>query len=190
MKDTSELIEWFKNIRNKQKHKFILFDSKDFYPTITKDLLTKCLKFAEEKVQISDDDKMVIYHARKSLLLNEGGTLLKKDGLFNVTMRVYDGGEVCELVETFLLDKISEKHDKNSIGLYRDDGLSVFKNKSCIQLERIKKSLQKIFKEFGLDIVAESDLRIVNYLDVTLNFNDGSFRPYHKPDDIIQYINK
>ena len=38
--------------------------------------------------------------------------------------------------------------------------------------------------------MAESNLRIVNYLDVTLNLNDGSFRPCDKPDDIIQYINK
>ena len=58
------------------------------------------------------------------------------------------------------------------------------------QLERIKKILQKTFKEFGLEIVAESNLRIVNYLDVTLKLNDGSFRPCDKPDDIIQYINK
>ena len=38
--------------------------------------------------------------------------------------------------------------------------------------------------------MAEFNLRIVNYLDVTLNLNDGSFRPCDKPDDIIQYINK
>ena len=42
------------------------------------------------------------------------------------------------------------------------------------QLERIKKSLQKTFKESGLEIVAESNLRIVNYLDLTLKLNDGS----------------
>ena len=36
---------------------FFFFDIIGFYPTITKDLLTKCLNFAEEKVQISDDDK-------------------------------------------------------------------------------------------------------------------------------------
>ena len=38
--------------------------------------------------------------------------------------------------------------------------------------------------------MAESNLRIVNYLDVTLNLNDGSFRSCDKPDDISQYINK
>ena len=58
------------------------------------------------------------------------------------------------------------------------------------QLETIKKSLQKTFKDFGLEIAAESNLKIVNYLDVTLNLNDGSFRPCDKSDDIIQYINK
>ena len=53
---------------------------------------------------------------------------MKKDGLFDVTMGAYDGAEVCELVGTFLLDKISVKYDKNNIGLYRGKGLSVFKN--------------------------------------------------------------
>ena len=111
---------------------------------------------------------------------------MKKDGLFDVTMGAYDDAEVCELVGTFFLDKISEKYEKNSIDLYRYDRLSVFKNKSGTQLERIKKNLQKTFKDFGLEIVAVS----VNYLNVTLNLNNGSFKPYHKPDDIIQYINK
>ena len=60
---------------------------------------------------------------------------MNKDGLFDVTMRAYDGAEVCEHVGTFLLNKISEKYDKNNIGLYRDDGLSVFKNKSGTQLD-------------------------------------------------------
>ena len=97
---------------------------------------------------------------------------------------------ICELVGTFLLDKISEKYDKNSIGLYRDGGSLVFKNKSGTQLERIKKNLQKTFNDFGLEIVAEYNLGWVHYLDVTLNLNNGSFKPYHKPDDIIQCINK
>ena len=51
---------------------------------------------------------------------------MKKDGLFDVTMGAYDGAKVCE--KYCLLHKISEKYEKNSIGLYRDDGLSVFKN--------------------------------------------------------------
>ena len=93
---------------HRQKYKFLLFDIKDFYSTNTKDLLTKSLKFAKEKLKISDDDLKIIYQMRKSLLFNEGGPLMKKDGLFDVTMGVYDDAEVCELVGRFL-DKISEK---------------------------------------------------------------------------------
>ena len=31
-------------------------------------------------------------------------------------------------------------------------------------------------------------MEILNYLDVTFNLNDGTYRPYQKPDHIIQYI--
>ena len=61
-------------------------------------------------------------------------------------------------------------------------------NKSGCQLEKIKKKLQRLFKEYDLEITAESDQNIVNYLDVTLNLKDVTFRPYHKPNDQIQYI--
>ena len=125
-----------------------------------------------------------------SLLFNKGGTWIKQNDWFQVGMGEYDSGEVCELVGIFLLDKIKEKYDKSNIGLYRHDGLSLYKNKSGTQLEKIKTNLQKIFKPFGLEIVAESNLRIVNYLDMTLNLNDGSFKPYLKRDDINEYINK
>ena len=127
------------------RNNFFLFDIKDFYPTITKDLLTKCLKFAEEKFRISDDGKNNNLSCKKVFFffLNEGSTWMKKDCLFDATMRLYDGADVCELVWTFLIDKINEKWNKNSIGLYRDDRLSVFTNKSNTQLERIKTSLQK-----------------------------------------------
>ena len=35
----------------------------------------------------------------------------------------------------------------------------------------------------------ECNMKIVNYLDVTFNLNDGTYRPYQKTDNIIQYIN-
>ena len=115
---------------------------------------------------------------------------MKKGGdIFDVAMGAYDGAEVCELVGTFLLEKISEICNKSNIGLYRDDGLSIFRNKSGTQLEKMKKKLQRLFKEYDLKItIAESNLKIVNYLDVTFNLKDGTFRPYPKPDDQIQYI--
>ena len=113
----------------------------------------------------------------------------KKEGdLFDAVMGAYDGAEVCELVGTFLLEKISEICNKCDIGLYRDDGLAVFRNKSGTHLEKIKKELQRLFKEYDLEIIAESNQKIVNYLGVTLNLKDGTFRPYHKPGHQMQYI--
>ena len=54
---------------------------------------------------------------------------------------------------------------------------------------RIKKHLQSKFREYGLEIVIECNKIIVDFLDITLNLNDGTFKPYLKPDNKLQYIN-
>ena len=54
-------------------------------------------------------------------------------------------------------------------------------------MEKIKKCLQKGFKNNVLDVIIECNMKIVNYLDVTFNLNDNTYRPYQKPDNIIQY---
>ena len=71
----------------------------------------------------------------------------ERGNIFDVAMGAYDGAEVCELVGTFLLEKISEICIKSNIELYRDDGLSIFRNRSGTQLEKMKKKLQRLFKE-------------------------------------------
>ena len=81
-KNTNDVINRFKSIKNKQNCKFISFDIKDCYPKITKELLSKCLSFAETKVQITEDDKKIIYHSRKSLLFDRGNTWMKKGGIY------------------------------------------------------------------------------------------------------------
>ena len=52
--------------------------------------------------------------------------------------------------------------------MYRDDGLAVFKNESGPESEKIKKSIQSIFWENELKITIQCNLKIVDYLDVTL----------------------
>ena len=180
MKDTSEVISWFNNIEEKSKHKFIIFDIKDFfYPSISQNLLQKALEFAKSKVEISKEEEDIIYHSRKSLLFNNDQAWMKKGGeLFDVTMGAYDGAEVCELIGIFMLDIIQTKFKKHNFGLYRDDGLAVSKNISGPQSERLKKDLQVTFKKFGLDLVIECNKTIVDYLDVTFNLKNGTFKPY------------
>ena len=39
-KNTESVIEWFKRLKHKSQHKFVVFDIKDFYPSIKQNLLT------------------------------------------------------------------------------------------------------------------------------------------------------
>ena len=91
-KNTKDVIDWFKNIKNKSRHKFVVFDVKDFYPSIKQSLLTKALEFARQHVRIKKIDYDTIMHARKSLLYCDKKPWMKKEsGLFDVTMGAYDG---------------------------------------------------------------------------------------------------
>ena len=117
-----------------------LFDIKDFYPSITETLLNEAIQFAKEYVPITRKDVEVIFHAQKSGLYNDGEPCVKKEGgSFDVTMRAYDGAEVCELIGIYMLCLIGKKYDSENIGLYRGDRLAVFKNESGPTSEKIKK---------------------------------------------------
>ena len=51
----------------------------------------------ETYVNITNEGKVVIKHARKSLLYDNIASRIKKDGgLFDVTIGAYDGAKVCE----------------------------------------------------------------------------------------------
>ena len=58
-KNTATVIEWFKNIKEKLLHTFFMYEIKDFYPSITEELLQKALTFAETKTTISTTEKQV-----------------------------------------------------------------------------------------------------------------------------------
>ena len=188
-KNDISVINWFKAIENKHECKFTVFDIEQFYPSIKESVLLKALKFAKKHTKVLKKDIDVIRHSRRSLLFNQGEPWAKKeDENFDVTMGAYDGAEVCELVGIYLQSLLGEKYNKTDFGLYRDDGLAVFRNVSGPQSERIKKELQRIFKENHLDIVISCNMKVVNYLDVTMNLGDGTYRPYHKPNNEIMYI--
>ena len=103
-------------------------------------------------------------------------------------MGTYDGVEVCELVGSFLLYTLSLKYNKTSIGLYRDDGWQFLENVSGPHCEKIKKEFQKLFRQHGLKLIIKCNLKIVDFLNVTLNLTDSTCKPYHKPHDQICYI--
>ena len=87
-----------------------------------------------------------------------------------------------------MLSLLSKRINKDHIGLYRDNGLAILKNASRPEAEKLKKKFQKLFKEKNLDIIIQCNLKITNYLDITLNLNDGLCRPYRKLNEKTNYI--
>ena len=127
-----------------------------------------------------------------------------------------------------LLNLLGRQYDTINICLYRDDGLSIFKNYSgphCVksvpfssysgrhfpalrlnteryavslcthsecgkkrtriisntdtfhavpQMKKIKKRLQKVFKNNDLDVITECEMKILNYFNITFNLNDDT----------------
>ena len=124
-------------------------------------------------------------HARKSLLFDQENPWRKKNSqsMFDVTMGSYDRAEVIELVGLFILHKLKTKFNNKNIGLYRDDGLAAFRNMGPRTADNIRKKFHQIFDEVDLKITVQANLKIVNFLDITLNLTTEKFCPYRKPDN-------
>ena len=138
---------------------------------------------------ITRKDVEVIFHARKPVLYNDGEAWVKKEGgSFDVTMGAYNEAEVCDFIGIYMLYLIEKKYDLKNIGPYRDDGLAVFKNVSRPASEKIKKHLQYLFKQTGLQKIIECNLKVINYLDVTFNLNDGFYLRYRMLNKETHYI--
>jgi len=184
----SEVINWFTNLDNNKRLSFVIFDIVDFYPTISNKLLHTAIEFAAEHTTITDTDHTVIFNARKMLLYQSGQPWTKKCGpLFDITIGSYDGAECCTLVGIFLLYKINQKFG-NTFSLYRDDGLGVT-NDTAKNIDKIKKSICKIFQQHNLKFTIEANKKVVNYLDINFDISKRTRKPHVKPNSKIVYVN-
>ena len=111
------------------------------------------------------------------------------ESCFDVSMGSFDGAEICELVGVYILSSLSNKPDKQSTGLYRDVELVLLRNTSKQKTNRIRKDIIEIFKNAGFKIEIKTNLHIVDFLDVTSNLLDGTYKPYKKPNDQLLYVN-
>ena len=189
-KNTRATLDWFINIPNKDQHSFITFDIVNFYPSISRKLLNDALSFAASYTDISAEDRKISFHTKQSLLFNDNTPWNKKHSTapFYVTMGSFDGAETCELVGSYLLNQLPEGIRKQ-IGLYRDDGLGAFQQ-TPKEIEGIKKDICKVFRNNGLKITIEANKKMVNFLDVTLNLDKGSYEPYTKPNNTPIYVHR
>ena len=185
-KSTKAVLQWFSTFDISNNYVFIVFDVVDFYPSITCEPLSSALDFASRYDSISDEERNIIMHSRKSLLVCKNTYWGKKnqEDLFDVTMGSNDGAEVCELVGSYLLHQIYHKFGPN-FGLYRDDGLGI--TSSCPRhVERVEKGICELFKKNRLKITIEANKKVLNYVSFGLTSAECSTKP--KQGSII-YIN-
>ena len=159
-KNTSNVINWFNNIENKKDCSFIQFDIKEFYPSITEEILEEAISFAKSLMDIDDHEIRTI----KSLLFHNNVSWKKKllettRSCFDVTMGRYDDVEVCELVGTFILSKLGNIIGKKNTGLYHDNRLVVLWNMNVWGIDKIRKIIIKIFKDVGSQLEIKTNLK-------------------------------
>ena len=189
-RSTTDTLNWFKDIKQKTRLKFIQLDIVGFYPSITEGLFNSAINFAAEICPISTQTKEILYNARQSILFHDDTVWKKTTGLFDVTMGSYDGCELCELVGLYIIHCMNKRFPEIDFGLYRDDGLGTIKRTPKRKQEQMKKGIHAMFKEIGLSITCDTDLTVVNFLDVTLDLHGDIYKPYRKPNDNPVYIHK
>ena len=107
----------------------------------------------------------------------------KEGGSSDVTMGAYDRAEKCEPIAIYMLYLVGKKYNSKNIELYRDDGLAVLKIVIGLVSRKMNKQLHSLFNRKGLQIIM--NLKLVNYLNVTVSLND---QPYRKPNHEKNYI--
>ena len=104
-------------------------------------------------------------------------------------MGSYYGAELCKLIGIFMQSVLKDIINKETKGLHTDDGLIVLNKVTSQKTDKIGKKIIQVFKDNGFSIDIVTNLVEVNFLDVTFNLRNGTYRPYKKPNDELKYIN-
>ena len=188
-KSTGEVLEWFRGLEDKKKMKWLKFDIESFYPSISMNLLQKALTYVKGLTYITPEEEEIILHCRKTVLIGEGESFWIKKGNpdFDVPMGSLDAAEVSETVGLYLLWKMEDIIPGGRLGLYRDDGLAAVQGNGQ-DVERVRKKLSKLFQEEGLKITSECNITVVDYLDVVLDLQNNSYKPFTKVNANTKYV--
>ena len=166
-KNIWKTIKWFKSIPNKKVSSFVNFDVENFYPSISEKLLTHGISYAKSLTDIAKEQYLIVTHSKKTLRFQNTESQVKKDGNrdFDVPIGCQDRAEICELVGSFILNRMGSVIVENEIRLFRDDSLEIFCEISKSMIERKKKLIVKTFKQCRLAITVEFNLKTVNFFE-------------------------
>ena len=187
-KNSFSVIEWYKNIPNKERCKFLIFDICDFYSSITEELFSDAISWASDIVDFSAEEIEILKASMQSFLWSKGSPWKKKNNSkFDVGIGSYPGAEACDLVGLY---KLSQAQDLGlHIGLFRDDGIALSRLTEKLT-EKVKVKLIRIFERDNLKLDIQVNKTVVNYLDLTLDLSTGEYRPYMKDNDHPSYVHR
>ena len=134
--------------------------------------------FAKLHTSIDDKDLSLVMRCRKSLLFF-GNKIWKSnstESCFDVTVGCFDCAEICELVRLYTQSKLEYILPKTNFGLYRDDGLVLLGNFNDQQMDKKRKAIIKNFKDISFSIDIQTNLKEIDFLDVTMNLKNGTYR--------------
>lgn len=102
-------------------------------------------------------------------------------------MENYKCGEIRELVGLYILP--GNEYAVKNVGLCRSDGIVCSQKISGLMSNKIRKDIIKVFHEnFVLKIQITTDLKIVNFLDVTFVLCTERYQLYKKQNDTTYVI--
>ena len=101
----------------------------------------------------------------------------------------YDSSQIADLVGLYILHILNRIISSEQIGLYQDDGLIYNPNSNGPNSSSIQKKIIRAFKLLGFKIEISSNNKIVNFLDVTLDLSNNTYKPFIKMDQSPSYIN-
>ena len=91
--NSDQVLSWFIGL-DKEVYSYLKFNVVDYYPSISEELVTKSLKYAESNTNIPTKDLLIIINTCKSILYDWGNLWRKKRGqnnnsLFDVAQGSY-----------------------------------------------------------------------------------------------------
>ena len=105
-------------------------------------------------------------------------------------MGSYDRAEICNLFGLYISSFLGKVYGIQNVSFYRDDGLACLCKISGPASDKTRKDMIRTFWEnSGLKITITTNLKTVNFLDVTFNLCTGKYQPLNKPNDTPTYIN-
>ena len=103
-------------------------------------------------------------------------------------MGSFNGAEVCELVSALILSQLTRIINNTDMGLYRDDGLIIIRKPKGPKVDNYRKRISNALKLLGFKSTIHTNLKTVNFLDITPNLANCTYEPYKKDNNAPIYI--